>query len=125
VDACEKKKAAVLNAGNCRPSSSFLSFRYSSAEPNSRLCNDTPHIHTTTASPLVRLRALLYPGHLLTAYTWHIFRTGLIPHFHAAHRKPAGEIPTCTIILSIRCVGEILLFPAFLDDSRSWSQHTS
>jgi hypothetical protein len=124
VDACEKKKAAVLNAGNCRPSSSFLSSHYSSAEPISRLCNDTPHTHTTAASTFVRLRALLYPEHLLTACASHIFPTGLTPHFYAAHRKPAGEIPICIIIFRIRCREEILLFPAFLDDSRSWTQRT-
>lgn len=55
VDACGKKKAAVLNAGNCHSSSSSLSSRYSSAEPNSRLCNDTPHTHTTAASTSVHL----------------------------------------------------------------------
>lgn len=52
-NACEKKKAAVLNAGNCHPSSRFLFFRHLNAEPNSRLCSDTPHVRTAAVSTLL------------------------------------------------------------------------
>jgi hypothetical protein len=95
--ACEKKRGAVPNAGNCRPSSSSLPSPLASRPPSRVHDAATRHPALIQQLPQRSFAFIAADPKLAPSILWHLalpLRCTIITHSRTVPRKSAGYIPS-------------------------------